>query len=65
MGKNMHQSRNRADQTQQGRNAYDDFENNETLFKAHHLVTRTRLNYFHGFRTRPAQILQRDTRDPR
>src|SRR5947199_3107117 len=65
MGKNMYQSRNGADQPQERRNAYNHFKNDQTFFEPHHLVPRTCLNYFHVFRTRPAQILQRDTSDAR
>src|SRR6266487_1325633 len=62
--KNMHQSRDRADQTEQWCNAYNDFENDETFFQAHHLVACTRLDRFHIFRTRSAQMLQGHANDP-
>ena len=65
MGKNVDQSRDRTDQPEQRRNAYNDFENDETFFQAHHLVTRTRLDRFHIFGARSAQMLQRHANDPR
>src|SRR5256886_13401614 len=65
MGKYMHQSRDRADQTEQWRNADNDFENDEAPFQAHHLMTGTRLNGLHVFGTRSAQMLQRHATDPR
>src|SRR6266480_3237991 len=40
MGKNVHQTRNCSDQTEQRCNTYDDFKNDETPFQPHHLVSR-------------------------
>src|SRR6266403_4859619 len=65
MGKHMHQSRNRADQTEQGSDADDDFKHNEALFQPNHLVACTSLDRFDVFGTRRTQILQRDASDPR
>src|SRR6266481_6496325 len=65
MGKYMHQSRHRADQTEQRSDAYDDFKNNEAPFQPNHLVTRTRLDRFDVFGTRRSQILQGHTSNPR
>src|SRR5213080_1974567 len=65
MGENMHESRDGTDQSEQRSDADDNFKDDETSFQAHHLVAGTSLDRFDVFRTRPSQILQRHTSDPR
>src|SRR6266496_2813663 len=65
MRKNVNQTRDRTDQTDQWRDPGDHFENDEPFLQANHFVAGARFHHFHVLRTWSAQVLERHPRDPR
>jgi hypothetical protein len=64
-GENVYQTRHRSDQTNQGRDADDDFQDDNALLQPNHLMPRARLHRLNIFRAWPTQMRQRHPNNSR